>query len=89
MPIYEYRCQKCQRKFEVLFINHEQPPTTCKVCGGGVIRIISPPAIQFKGTGWYVTDYAKKDNAGDGAEKTKTESPKENSSTKTENKQDG
>jgi len=60
MPIYEYQCQKCKAKFEILVLNHESLPTKCSKCGGPLVRLPSAPAIQFKGSGWYVTDYARK-----------------------------
>ena len=59
MPLYDYRCQKCGDTFEVLQKFSDQPLTAHEGCGGEVERLISPPALQFKGTGWYVTDYAK------------------------------
>ena len=59
MPLYEYECKKCGKHFEK--IERLQGPylKKCPSCGGGVERLMSPPAIQFKGTGWYVTDYAR------------------------------
>lgn len=60
MPIYEYECTSCARVFEKLLRRAEDAPEDCKECGGAVKRLISAPAIQFKGTGWYVTDYAGK-----------------------------
>ena len=58
MPLYEYHCQKCGR-FEILQKFSDGPLSACLTCGGTVERLISAPAFQFKGTGWYVTDYAK------------------------------
>lgn len=58
MPLYEYQCQRCNKKFEVIQKFSDPPLTVHEECGGEVERLISPPAIQFKGTGWYVTDYA-------------------------------
>jgi len=60
MPLYEYKCSKCKTKFEVIQKVAEPPLKKCIKCGGAVTKIISAPAIQFKGSGWYVTDYAKK-----------------------------
>jgi putative FmdB family regulatory protein len=60
MPIYEYRCDRCDRKFEVLQKFSDKPLTTHQGCGGAVERLISTSALQFKGTGWYITDYAHK-----------------------------
>ena len=60
MPIYEYECQKCNHRSEVFQKVSDKPPTKCQKCGGKLERVISAPAIQFKGSGWYVTDYAGK-----------------------------
>jgi len=60
MPLYEYKCQSCGAVFEVRQKFSDPPLTTHKECGGPVERLISAPALQFKGTGWYVTDYAHK-----------------------------
>jgi putative FmdB family regulatory protein len=59
VPLYEYMCQTCG-KFEILQKFSDSPLGSCPTCGRDVHRIISAPAIRFKGTGWYVTDYAKK-----------------------------
>jgi putative FmdB family regulatory protein len=59
MPLYEYRCSKCHRVFEVLQKFSDAPLEVHEDCGGGVDRLISAPAFQFKGSGWYVTDYKK------------------------------
>ena len=72
MPLYEYRCRKCGAQFENIQKFSDPILTKCKQCGGELERLLSSPAIQFKGTGWYVTDYAKKSS--DGGEK-KTEPP--------------
>ena len=63
MPIYEYRCDDCERVFEAIQRLSEEPLDACQHCGGSARRIISSPAIHFVGSGWYVTDYARK--AGD------------------------
>ncbi len=60
MPLYEYECSECSRRTEVLQRFDEAPLAACPHCGGEVRRLISAPAFQFKGTGWYVTDYAGK-----------------------------
>lgn len=60
MPIYEYECNKCGHRFEVIQRVADAPLKKCEKCKGKAERLISSPAIQFKGTGWYVTDYAKK-----------------------------
>jgi putative FmdB family regulatory protein len=60
MPIYEYKCKKCHATVEVLQKTKDKPPEKCQKCGGPLVKLISSPAIQFKGNGWYITDYAKK-----------------------------
>ncbi len=69
MPIYEYHCAECGQKFEALERLNDRPLDTCRICGGRARRIISSPAIQFVGTGWYVTDYARKGTAEGAAKK--------------------
>ena len=64
MPLYEYACQKCGKHFEKLEKFGGPHLKKCPSCGGRVERLISPPAIQFKGSGWYVTDYAKSSSGG-------------------------
>jgi putative FmdB family regulatory protein len=60
MPIYEYRCDHCGKHFDALQKFSDLPLTVHAECGGGPVeRLISPPAFHFKGSGWYVTDYAK------------------------------
>ena len=65
MPLYEYECPK-DGTFERMQKFSDPPVTACPVCGGPVEKLLSAPAIQFKGTGWYVTDYARKSSAGEG-----------------------
>jgi putative FmdB family regulatory protein len=65
MPLYEYECEnEGGKRFEVIQKFSDATLTTCPDCGGPVRRLISSPAIQFKGTGWYITDYARKGNNG-------------------------
>jgi putative FmdB family regulatory protein len=61
MPIYEYRCHKCRKTFEVMQKFSDQPLSRCPSCTGKVSKIISNCSFQLKGSGWYVTDYKKKD----------------------------
>jgi putative FmdB family regulatory protein len=65
MPLYEYECEKGHR-FEVIQKFSDPLVTVCPTCGSVVHKLMSSPAIQFKGSGWYITDYAKKDSAGAG-----------------------
>jgi putative FmdB family regulatory protein len=60
MPLYEYQCKKCAHRFERIQKFSDKPVKKCPQCGGAVEQLISAPAVQFKGTGWYVTDYARK-----------------------------
>jgi putative FmdB family regulatory protein len=59
MPIYEYECVDCNKRFERLQRLSDPLLTVCPSCGGGVHKAFSVPAIQFKGSGWYVTDYGR------------------------------
>jgi putative FmdB family regulatory protein len=63
MPIYEYRCQSCGKTSELLQKMSDPPMAACPLCGGEVKKLISSPAVQFKGSGWYVTDYGGKKGA--------------------------
>jgi len=66
VPIYEYECEACHGRFEVIQKFSDKPLKKCATCGGGPIaRLLSPPALVFKGTGWYVTDYARSDRGHD------------------------
>ena len=60
MPLYEYECKKCGHRFEKIQKFSDRMVKKCPECGGLVEQMISAPAVQFKGSGWYVTDYAKK-----------------------------
>ena len=65
MPLYEYECQACGKRFELIQKFSDPPAEVCRLCAGGPVqRLLSSPAIQFKGSGWYITDYAKKDTGG-------------------------
>src|SRR5208282_4573536 len=75
MPLYEYECKKCGHRFEKIQKFSDKMVRKCPDCGGQVEQMISAPAVQFKGSGWYVTDYAKKSSSpgssGDSASKEK------------------
>jgi putative FmdB family regulatory protein len=64
MPLYEYQCTACGEVCEVLQKVKDKPLQKCPKCGGAMVKRISSPAIQFKGNGWYITDYAKKSSSG-------------------------
>jgi putative FmdB family regulatory protein len=68
MPLYEYECTACGHRFERIQKYSDAPIDACPVCGGAVRKLISSPAFQFKGSGWYVTDYARKDGAKGGSD---------------------
>jgi putative FmdB family regulatory protein len=69
VPLYEYQCKKCKHKFEKIQKFSDPPVRKCPECGGPVEKVMHAPAVQFKGTGWYVTDYGGKDKS----EKSKAE----------------
>lgn len=91
MPLYEYKCEGCGETFEVIQKFSDEPLTVHEKCGGPVHRLLSAPAFQFKGSGWYVTDYAKSstsppakhESSEKGSSESKTETKTE---TKTESK---
>jgi len=65
MPLYEYRCEACQQRFEVIRKFSDPELEVCTLCGKSpVTRLLSSPAIQFKGSGWYITDYSQKGKSG-------------------------
>lgn len=85
MPLYEYQCQKCGQRFEVIQKFSDAPLTTHEACGGDVERLMSAPALQFKGSGWYITDYARSGGSS-GKNGSTDKSKSESTSTKTETK---
>jgi putative FmdB family regulatory protein len=60
VPLYEYQCKKCKHRFEKIQKFSDAPVKKCPECGGPVEKLLSAPSVQFKGSGWYVTDYARK-----------------------------
>ena len=93
MPIYEFQCKKCGHRFERMQKMSDPHPTDCPDCGAkrSVSQLMSAPAVQFKGSGWYVTDYAKKASPPSAKSETKTEGKTDTTSekkteTKTEKK---
>lgn len=79
MPIYEYQCLTCGSKSEVMQRVGDPPPGVCSECGGELRKLFSAPSFQFKGSGWYVTDYARK-SEGKSGEKSSKDSGKDSSS---------
>lgn len=86
MPIYEYECRRCGHRFELIQKFSDKRRKRCPECRGAVDRLISPPAIRFKGTGWYVTDYAKKKQPPEGEQGEPTADTKKSASEKTDSK---
>jgi putative FmdB family regulatory protein len=83
MPLYEYECTACGHRFELIQRFADPPVETCVSCGQGPVhKLLSAPAVHFKGTGWYVTDYANKKS--DGSPKTDAGAPKAGSAEKTD-----
>ena len=84
MPLYEYQCKKCHSLTERIQKFSDPPLTVCPHCGGELEQLISAPAVQFKGSGWYVTDYARKSgqepSGGNGASSSGEKSSGEGSS---------
>ena len=89
MPLYEYQCKKCGHRFEKIQKFSDRPVKKCPECGGPVEKTISAPAVQFKGSGWYVTDYARKSHApaSDGGSKDSKESKKDEKKTESSSKE--
>ena len=83
MPLYEYQCKKCGHRFEKIQKFSDKPVKKCPQCGGPVEQTISAPAVQFKGSGWYVTDYAKKSAAPPSADGGSKDSKKEEKKSET------
>jgi putative FmdB family regulatory protein len=89
MPLYEYQCENCGDVFEVMQKFADAPLTQHATCGGKVHRLLSAPALQFKGSGWYVNDYAKSSSSGsngsakkdEGGSKTSADSDKKPAAT--------
>ena len=67
MPLYEYECERCGHVFEAIQKFSDPPVAVCPKCGGPVHKLQSAPAFQFKGSGWYITDYARKDQSNAGS----------------------
>ena len=90
MPLYEYHCDACAHRFEVIQQYKDAPIDVCPKCGGTVKKLLSSPAIQFKGSGFYITDYARKgsDSATTKAGEAKADSTASSTESKSEGKSD-
>ena len=86
MPLYEYECKKCHHRFEKIQKFSDPHVKKCPKCGGPIEQVISAPAVQFKGSGWYVTDYAKKSSAPSSSSNSSNSSSNGDSSSKKEGK---
>jgi len=88
MPIYEYECKKCGKTIEVIQKMSDKPLKKHEGCGGALTKLISAAGFQFKGTGWYVTDYARK-GSGEGKETPKDEKKTESKDTSSNGNKEG
>ena len=90
MPLYEYQCEACGNRFEKIVKFSDPPLEACPTCGGAVQKLLSSPAFQFKGSGWYITDYAKKKSSSDSSSSgaSDKESSKSSETTTSESKTD-
>jgi putative FmdB family regulatory protein len=86
MPIYEYECKKCHHRFEKIRKFSDPQIKKCPKCGGPVEQLLHAPAVQFKGSGWYVTDYAKKSRAPTDGDSASKKEGKPKAETKSESK---
>jgi putative FmdB family regulatory protein len=86
MPIYEYECKKCHHRFEKIRKFSDPAIKKCPQCGGPVEQLLHAPAVQFKGSGWYVTDYAKKSHAATDRDSASKKETKPKAETKSESK---
>src|SRR6185369_15046951 len=85
MPLYEYECEACGKRFEVIQKFSDAPVEICAKCGSGPIRkLMSSPAIQFKGSGWYITDYGQKGKSGGSSDSSSGSSAKSDEGKKTD-----
>jgi len=87
MPLYEYQCKKCGHRFEKIQKFSDKLIRKCPECGGPVEQLVHAPAVQFKGSGWYVTDYAKKSHVPAAAEAAKDSPKKDEKKTETPTKE--
>lgn len=78
MPLYEYQCQQCSERIEIIQKMSDPPYTHCPKCGGEMKKLVSSPAIQFKGSGFYKTDYAKSESKTETKSETKSSDSKSN-----------
>jgi len=94
MPLYEYQCDACAHRFEVIQKYSDAPIDVCPKCGGAVSKLLSSPAIQFKGSGFYLTDYGRSGktdsgNVSSGKNESGSSASESKSESKAESKSDG
>jgi len=89
MPIYEYECTKCGKTIEVIQKMSDKPLKQHEGCGGKLTKLISASGFQFKGTGWYVTDYARKETKTESNESKESKEPKESKDTSANGNKEG
>jgi putative FmdB family regulatory protein len=89
MPLYEYQCEACGHRFEVIQKFSDAPIETCEKCGGQVRKLLSSPAIQFKGSGWYITDYARAGKSDGGSSSSSAAKGESSGTTSSESKTEG
>jgi putative FmdB family regulatory protein len=84
MPLYEYECEACGKRFEKIQKFSDPPADVCAHCGKGPVnKLLSSPAIQFKGSGWYITDYAKKSSTDSASKPSGSDAASTSTDTKT------
>lgn len=86
MPLYEFRCESCGHLLETILAFSDPLPSTCEACGGPLKKLLSAPAVQFKGSGWYLTDYGRSGSGGrpkdpEPSGETKSAAPKDGATT--------
>jgi putative FmdB family regulatory protein len=84
MPLYEYKCQECEHRYERIEKASSPHDGTCPSCGGAARRLLGAPALKFKGSGWYVTDYGKGNGNQPAPAETKTEAAEKPAAATTE-----
>ena len=88
MPLYEYECEAQHHRFELIRKFSDPPITVCPTCGSPVYKLMSAPAFQLKGTGWYITDYAKKDGGSGPTSKSESKDKETSASSEKSDKSD-
>ena len=84
MPVYEYRCLECEQTFDIMQRITEPALTECKNCNGKLEKLISRSSFHLKGTGWYITDYARKNSPTESGKNKNSNESKDESTTKNE-----